>query len=88
MFDIGFQELVIIFVIALLVIGPDKLPEFGRKVARWVAEIKRGVNLAKSQIEKEINPDILISETSAQPLRKDDEDENIMNRHDITDLKI
>ncbi len=30
MFDIGFQELVIIFVIALLVFGPEKLPEIGR----------------------------------------------------------
>ncbi len=57
MFDIGFQELVIIFVVALLVFGPNKLPELARNLGRWMREIKRGVYIAKSQIENELNVD-------------------------------
>ncbi len=57
MFDIGFQELVIIFVVALLVFGPKKLPELARTMGKWMTEIKRGVYIAKSQIENELNVD-------------------------------
>ncbi|MGC2062050.1 MAG: Sec-independent protein translocase protein TatB [Thermodesulfovibrionales bacterium] len=61
MFDIGFQELVIIFVVALLVVGPEKLPELSRTLGKWVVEIRRGVNLAKIQMEsefREIAPEV------------------------------
>jgi len=54
-FDIGFQELIIIFVVALLVFGPDKLPELARNMGKWMAEIRRGVYMAKSQIDNELN---------------------------------
>lgn len=57
MFDIGFQELVIIFVVALLVFGPKQLPELARTMGKWMTEIKRGVYIAKSQIENELNAD-------------------------------
>jgi sec-independent protein translocase protein TatB len=53
MFDIGFQELVIIFVIALLVFGPEKLPEVGRTLGKWLIEIRRGIHNAKVQMEGE-----------------------------------
>ena len=43
MFDIGFQELIIIFLVALLVFGPEKLPEIAKTLAKWVVEIRRGV---------------------------------------------
>ncbi len=55
MFDIGFQELLIIFVIALLVFGPDKLPEVGRTLGRWLIEIRRGIHNAKVQMEAEFD---------------------------------
>jgi Tat protein translocase TatB subunit len=57
MFDIGFQELIIIFVVALLVFGPKKLPELAKTLGKWVTEIKRGVYIAKGQIEQELNVD-------------------------------
>jgi Tat protein translocase TatB subunit len=60
MFDIGFQELMIIFIVALLVFGPKKLPELAKTMGKWVAEIKRGVYVAKSQIEQEFNADFKI----------------------------
>lgn len=60
MFDIGFQELIIIFVVALLVFGPKKLPELAKTMGKWVAEIKRGIYIAKGQIEQELNVDYKI----------------------------
>lgn len=53
MFDIGFQELIIIFVVALLVFGPEKLPEISRTLGKWVLEIRKGVHEAKMQMENE-----------------------------------
>ena len=60
MFDIGFQELIIIFIVALLVFGPKKLPELAKTMGKWIAEIKRGVYIAKSQIDQELNADYKI----------------------------
>ncbi len=53
MFDIGFQELVVIFIVALLVFGPEKLPEIGKTLGRWMIEIRRGIQNAKSQMDSE-----------------------------------
>ena len=60
MFDIGFQELVIIFIVALLVFGPKRLPELAKTMGKWMAEIKKGVYIAKSQIDQELNVDFKI----------------------------
>ncbi len=53
MFDIGFQELIIIFLVALVVLGPERLPEAGRAMARWINEIRRGINNVKAEMETE-----------------------------------
>jgi len=53
MFDIGFQELVLIAGVALVVIGPEKLPEFTRKAAQWANEVRRSVQAAGIGIEAE-----------------------------------
>jgi sec-independent protein translocase protein TatB len=55
MFDIGFQELIIIFVIALLVFGPERLPEISRKIGKFVIQIRKGVHEAKLQMETEFS---------------------------------
>lgn len=54
MFDLGFQELVVIFMVALLVFGPKKLPELGRTLGKWMMEIKRGIYSVRLQMESEI----------------------------------
>lgn len=57
MFNIGFQEVVIIFVIALIVFGPKKLPEVGRAVGRGLREFRRASNeLMASMEEPEPSP--------------------------------
>ena len=54
MFDFGFWELAIVLVVALLVVGPDKLPILAAKVGRWVGKAKRMVQSVRSDIESEI----------------------------------
>jgi len=77
MFDIGFQELVIIFVVALLVFGPKKLPELAKTMGKWMAEIKRGVYIAKSQIENELNVDYKLPDADIiENLPKDEQTED------------
>jgi sec-independent protein translocase protein TatA len=51
MFDIGLQELVLIFVIALLVFGPKNLPQLGRSLGRAMREFKRASDEFRSTIE-------------------------------------
>jgi len=72
MFDIGFQELIIIFIVALLVFGPEKLPEIGRTLGKWVVEIRRGINIAKSQMEEEMKEEFRMPEDIVQSLPEDD----------------
>jgi sec-independent protein translocase protein TatA len=52
--NIGFPELVVIFIIALLVFGPKRLPELGRSLGRSLAEFRRASSDLKSSIEREI----------------------------------
>ena len=51
---IGAQELIIIFVIALLVFGPRKLPQLGKSLGRSIGEFKRASNELRSTLEQEI----------------------------------
>jgi Tat protein translocase TatB subunit len=53
MFDVGFQELVIIFLVALLVFGPKRLPEVGRTLGKWIGELRKGIYDARMQMESE-----------------------------------
>ncbi len=51
MFDIGLQELALIFVIALLVFGPKNLPQLGRSLGRAMREFRRASDEFRSTIE-------------------------------------
>jgi len=55
MLDIGFQELLLIMVIALLVFGPYKLPELGRALGRALREFRRASDEFRSTIETNLN---------------------------------
>jgi Tat protein translocase TatB subunit len=55
MFGIGMSELVIILIIALIVVGPKKLPELARTLGRGLAEFKRAANEARSVLDEEIH---------------------------------
>jgi sec-independent protein translocase protein TatB len=55
LFDLGLQELIVIFIVALLVVGPKKLPELARTLGKWITEIRRGFYHAKAQMETEFH---------------------------------
>ena len=54
MFDVGFWELVLVFVLGLLVLGPDRLPRVARTVGQWIAQAKSVANRFQREIEREI----------------------------------
>jgi Tat protein translocase TatB subunit len=87
MFDIGFQELIIIFVVALLVFGPEKLPEIAKTLGKWVVEIRRGVNIAKSQMEEEMKEEFKMPEDIIQSLPKDEASEKVADKKGDTEEK-
>lgn len=66
MFDVGFQEIVLIGVIALIVIGPERLPAVARSVGLWVGKVQRFVAGVKSDIASELKSDELRSLLSSQ----------------------
>ncbi|WP_205341249.1 Sec-independent protein translocase protein TatB [Denitrificimonas caeni] len=57
MFDIGFSELILIGVVALLVLGPDRLPGAARVAGLWLGRIKRSFNNIKEDVERELGAD-------------------------------
>ena len=59
MFDIGFWELAVIAVVALVVIGPERLPRAARTAGLWVGRARRMVAEVKSDIDREINAEEL-----------------------------
>jgi sec-independent protein translocase protein TatB len=57
MFDIGFTELLLIGVVALIVLGPDRLPGAVRTAGLWIGRIKRSFSAIKAEVEREIGAD-------------------------------
>src|SRR5512132_1580292 len=53
--NLGFPEMIFIFLLALIIFGPKKLPEIGRQIGKALNEFKRASNEFKAQIESEIN---------------------------------
>jgi TatA/E family protein of Tat protein translocase len=52
--NLGFSEMVFLFLLALLIFGPKKLPEIGRQIGKALNEFKRASNEFRAQIESEI----------------------------------
>ncbi|MCB1888745.1 MAG: twin-arginine translocase subunit TatB [Rhodocyclaceae bacterium] len=59
MFDIGFSELMLISLVALIVIGPERLPKVARTVGHMLGRLQRYVSDVKSDIQREIQLDEL-----------------------------
>jgi TatA/E family protein of Tat protein translocase len=64
---IGFPELIIILVVALIVFGPRKLPELGRSLGRSLGEFKRASNELRSTLDEEIRTEERKAAVTAPP---------------------
>jgi sec-independent protein translocase protein TatB len=60
MFDIGFWELIVIAIVALLAVGPERLPGFAREAGKWAGRIRRFMHDARFELERELR----VTETS------------------------
>ncbi|MBE9503839.1 MAG: twin-arginine translocase TatA/TatE family subunit [Proteobacteria bacterium] len=83
MFGIGLTEIIMIMGVALLVIGPDKLPELAKTLGKALAEFKKVVDGVKTSIDGEPTRHAAVEEESAKkPL--DDREEELMREYEDT----
>ncbi|WP_437882528.1 Sec-independent protein translocase protein TatB [Pseudomonas sp. LRF_L74] len=57
MFGIGFSELLLVGLVALIVFGPEKLPGAARTAGLWIGRLKRSFNAIKMEVERELGAD-------------------------------
>jgi sec-independent protein translocase protein TatB len=70
MFDVGFSELILIAIVGLLVIGPERLPETIRVTTRWMRNIRRSFEQAKRDVEQELGVDEIKRELHNEEILK------------------
>ncbi|MFZ5654362.1 MAG: Sec-independent protein translocase protein TatB [Pseudomonadota bacterium] len=68
MSDIGFSELLLLVTVALIVIGPKRLPEAARFLGYWVGKLRRGLHNARRDMERELGLDDIRREVHNQLL--------------------
>ena len=64
MWDVGLPELLVLFVVAIVVFGPDRLPEFARQAGRLLYQLRKFTQSARDDIRKELGPDFADLELS------------------------
>lgn len=94
MFDIGFPELLLVSMIALLVIGPERLPETIRTIMLWVGRVRTSFANIKMEIEQEIGADEIRQQLHNESILKELEEsrqqiKDAINdtNHSISELK-
>ena len=67
MFEVGFTEILLILAIALLVLGPEKLPGLAEKVGRWTGRARAMARQLRTQLEHEVTMEEMTRTRTAQP---------------------
>jgi sec-independent protein translocase protein TatB len=62
MFEIGFQEIVVIALLALIVLGPEKLPKLAAKLGQWTGRARSMARNLRQQLESEVSYDDLLKQ--------------------------
>ena len=57
MFGVGLPEFLVIFVVAILVFGPDRLPEFARQAGRFLRQVRQFTQAARDDLRSELGPE-------------------------------
>ncbi len=59
MFDIGFSELIVVFIVGLLILGPERLPHAAKTAGLWVRKIRRSINSVQREINAQLDQEEL-----------------------------
>lgn len=78
MFEIGFSEIILVTIVALLVFGPDKLPGLARDIGLWTGRIRRMISSVQHDVQRELS-------RADELKRLVEEQQNILDRHIIID---
>src|SRR5687767_8531052 len=70
MFEVGFTEIILILGLALLVLGPEKLPALAEKIGRWTGRARSMARQLRSQLEQEVTLDQLAKSKPMQASRE------------------
>ena len=87
MLDIGFTELLLVAVIALVVLGPERLPRAIRTTAYWVGKIRRSFQSVKEELEREIDADGIKQQLHNEAVMKELNKTREQFQSQINDLK-
>lgn len=71
MFDIGFWEVVLLFVVALIVVGPERLPRLARTAGFWIGKARRIVSEVRGEVERELQMDEITRSIKRQDALKE-----------------
>ncbi len=72
MFGVGTSELLVIFLVALLVIGPSKLPDIAKALGKALAEFRR----VSSDVQRQLDLEVQLAEMEKNKDRKNEEEKN------------
>lgn len=73
MFDVGFTELLVLFVIGLLTLGPERLPRVAAQLGRWMGKARRTAHQLRMQLEREMTMNDIMRDKEEREKRKADE---------------
>ena len=87
MSGIGFSEFLILCLIGLIVLGPERLPKVANQIGGWVGQAKRMTRVMRRQLQEELNfdDDLNIMPSSHPPPRDDDDYSPLHKQPDETD---
>lgn len=87
MFDIGFSELLIIALITLLVMGPERLPETVRTISLWIGRMKEMFSSARRELENEVGMDDIRRQLHNEKILRDLKDSKVNIETTLADTK-
>ena len=89
MFDIGFSEIMVVAVISLIIMGPERLPETVRTLSLWLGRVRQFVSSAREEIEDEVGIDEIRRQLRNEKIMRDLEkskNELSVLAKDVTDI--
>lgn len=82
MFDIGFSEIVVCAIVALIVIGPERMPETVRTIGLWIGRLKRSLRETREEVERQMGVDDIRRQLHNEQIMRSLEDA----RHEINSV--